>query len=122
MAISNARKAKNAGIYLQKMVVSKLLEKFPQLTEEDIVSCQASQGGEDIQLSNMARKTLPISIECKHVKSFPKTVMDWFKQAESNSGKYEPVVIAKKRGMRGEQPKVIINMNHYIDLLEKAYG
>ena len=61
--MTRAAKAKGRGG--QQEVRDKLLETFPEFEDDDIKSTTMGDTGEDIQLSPLARKTLPISIEVK---------------------------------------------------------
>ena len=70
-------------------------------------------GGEDIQLSPAARKTMPISIEVKRRKAGMKTAYDYLDQAGKH-GKGEPVVFYRS----DRQPWIImVGMEHYMELL-----
>jgi hypothetical protein len=57
---------KNKGRRLQLQIRNDILERFPQLKEDDIVNTSMGCGGEDLKLSPAARSLLPISIECKN--------------------------------------------------------
>ena len=65
--------AKAKGRKLQQMVAETILEVFPFLHEDDVVSRPMGSGGEDIMLSRKAREWCPFSFECKNTKTFPST-------------------------------------------------
>jgi hypothetical protein len=58
---------KNKGRRFQQKVAASIVEAFPHLTDEDVRSTSMGAGGEDILLSPLARRSLPLSIECKCV-------------------------------------------------------
>jgi hypothetical protein len=97
--MTRAAKAKGRGG--QQEVRDKLLETFPEFENDDIKSTTMGDGGEDIQLSPAARKTMPISIEVKRRKA-------------GKHGKGEPVVFYRS----DRQPWIImVGMEHYMELL-----
>jgi len=109
--MTRAAKAKGRGG--QQEVRDKLLETFPEFEADDIKSTTMGDTGEDIQLSPLARKTLPISIEVKRRKSGMKTAYDYIDQA-GNHGKGEPVVFYRS----DRQPWIVmVGMDHYMELL-----
>jgi hypothetical protein len=109
--MTRAAKAKGRGG--QQEVRDKLLETFPEFEPDDIKSTTMGDTGEDIQLSPLARKTLPISIEVKRRKSGMKTEYDYIDQA-GNHGKGEPVVFYRS----DRQPWIVmVGMDHYMELL-----
>jgi|TARA_R110000803_G_scaffold66153_1_gene127468 hypothetical protein len=109
--MTRAAKAKGRGG--QQEVRDKLLETFPEFEPDDIKSTTMGDTGEDIQLSPLARKTLPISIEVKRRKSGMKTAYDYIDQA-GNHGKGEPVVFYRS----DRQPWIVmVGMDHYMELL-----
>lgn len=68
-------------------------------------------GGEDVQLSQAARKLLPLSIECKSRASY--AFYKDYDQAVVNCPKNaEPVLIAKANH---RNPVVIIDMEYFFD-------
>lgn len=107
-----ARKAK--GRKLQQLVRDKVLEAFPKLHQDDVKSTAMGQGGEDVQLSQAARKVFPYSIECKRHRAF--AVYGPYEQAEKNSGDYEPLLIIQ--GDR-KKPLVLVDLDHFVDLTKK---
>jgi len=109
--MTRAAKAKGRGG--QQEVRDRLLETFPEFENDDIKSTTMGDGGEDIQLSPSARKTLPISIEVKRRKSGMKTAYSYIDQAGKH-GKGEPVVFYRS----DRQPWIVmVGMDHYMELL-----
>tara|TARA_B100000780_G_scaffold153283_1_gene107144 strand:- start:897 stop:1241 length:345 start_codon:yes stop_codon:yes gene_type:complete len=107
------RSAKAKGRGGQQEVRDKLLETFPEFEPDDIKSTTMGDGGEDIQLSPAARKTMPITIEVKRRKSGFKTAYGYIDQA-SKHAKGEPVVFFRA----DRQPWIVmISMDHYMELL-----
>ena len=64
-----SRKAK--GRKYQQKVARFLLESFPELTEDDIVSRSMGNSGTDLLLSPAAQRLIPFSFECKNTKEKP---------------------------------------------------
>lgn len=58
--------AKAKGRRLQQKVAQSIVDAFPHLEADDCVSTSMGAGGEDVKLSPLARRTIPISIECKN--------------------------------------------------------
>ena len=105
--------AKAKGRNLQKYVVELILRLFPSLLPDDVTSRSMGAGGEDVLLSPMARRLLPISIECKNRASF--AIYKDYEQCTANSGCNEPVLIIK--GNR-KKPLVVVDLEHYLKLLK----
>ena len=97
----------------QQEIRDKLLEAFPELTQDDVRSTSMGDGGEDIKLSTAARKLIPASIEVKRRKSGLKTVYDWVTQARKH-GSDPPVVF-----FRADRSPwlVVVDLETYISLL-----
>ncbi len=105
--------AKNKGRQFQKLISESLQRLFwRELDDEDIGWCSMGAGGEDILLSPLARKHMPISIECKHRKSF--AIYSILDQAKANAGGYAPVAAIK--GDR-KKPLAVIEWEFFEDLL-----
>lgn len=103
---------KAKGRNLQKHVVSRILNWFPELAPDDCTSRSMGCQGEDILLSPKARTILPISIECKNKAAF--AVYKDYVQAQSNAGEYMAVLVIKQN--RGT-PLAIIDLEHFMELL-----
>lgn len=86
--------AKAKGRKLQQWVRDMILVAFPKLEKDDVKSTSMGVSGEDIQLSPMARKSFPFSVECKSRKKIG--VYDFMDQASKNCNEsYEPLLFIK---------------------------
>ena len=104
------RKAK--GKRLQKYVCNLILRFFPILSEKDVISIRMGRPGEDVQLSDKAKKIFPYSIECKNQERM-KYLWEAYEQAISNSKNLEPLVIIK---INKKKPLVVIDAEYFIKL------
>lgn len=73
---------KSKGRRFQQRVVRDVLNAFPHLAEDDVVSTSMGAPGEDVRLSPLARASLPLSLECKNVEKI--NVWGCLEQASSN--------------------------------------
>ena len=108
------RSAKNKGKRLQNKVRDLILEKFNQLEPDDVRSVTMGESGEDILLSPAARKLFPFSVECKNQEKL--NIWEAYSQAESNCGKYEPVVFLKRNN---QKPLVLVDAEYFVRLHER---
>ena len=106
--------AKAKGRRLQQKVRDLLLETFTELEPDDIRSTSMGVSGEDLQLSPAARKLIPFAIECKNQEKL--NVWDSLKQAEENSGDYDPVLIFKRNRSK---TYAVINIDKFIELINE---
>ena len=104
------RKAK--GKRLQKYVCNLILKFFPILSDKDVISIRMGRPGEDVQLSDKAKKIFPYSIECKNQERM-KYLWEAYEQAISNSKNLEPLVIIK---IKKKKPLVVIDAEYFIKL------
>ena len=74
---------KSKGRRLQQRVARNILDAFPHLGEDDVVSTSMGAPGEDVRLSPTARIAVPLSIECKCVEKL--NVWACLEQAERNA-------------------------------------
>ena len=105
--------AKAKGRKLQQWMRNLLIEKL-EVHPEDIESRSMGAGGEDLIMARAAREKFPMSIECKN--QVKVNVWEAYKQAEDNSGKYEPVVIIKRNKSK---PLVVIDAEYFVSLFNK---
>lgn len=113
MAQISVKAAKAKGRRLQQLVrdrIQELLKPYG-VVDEDVKSTTMGEGGEDVQLSPLARRLLPISIECKSHKAF--AVYKPFEQSQKAAGKNQPVLIIKGDH---KQPLAIIDLGYYFEL------
>jgi hypothetical protein len=104
------RKAK--GKRLQKYVCNLILKYHSMLSDIDVKSIRMGRKGEDIQLSEKAKKLVPYSIECKNQEKM-KYIWDAYEQAESNSNDMEPMVVLK---INKKRPLVLVDAEHFFKL------
>ena len=115
MAIT-PQSAKAKGRRHQQWVRDKILALFPKaLLPDDVRSTSMGSGGEDVQLSPVARRLFPYSVECKPFKSFAiYKVMD---QAADNCPKgAEPIAIIKADR---QKPLAVMDADHFFKLIGK---
>ena len=113
MSISiKSRKAKSRN--LQNSVVKALLDKYPQLTCNDIKPAIMGESGIDIKLSEIARKSFPYAIECKNSESL--SIWAALKQCEENAfiENLTPVLIFKRNHT---DTYAVLKMDDFIKLL-----
>lgn len=108
--------AKAKGRKLQQMTRDMILKTFPELTSDDVRSTSMGAGGEDVQLSQAARKFLPIQIECKNKAKI--AVHTWYHQAEEH-GKQEPILVIKQDH---DIPLVLMDAEFFFLLMRKING
>jgi hypothetical protein len=70
--------------------------------------------GEDIILGTESRRLFPYSIECKNQEAV--NVWNAYAQAESNCGKYEPIVCIKRNRSK---PLVLVDAEYFVALHKK---
>ena len=105
--------AKAKGRKLQQWVRDQLIEQL-DVHPEDIESRSMGAGGEDLIMARAAREKFPMSIECKNQEKV--NVWEAYKQAEDNSGKYEPVVVIKRNKVK---PLVVVDAEYFVSLFDK---
>ena len=105
--------AKAKGRKLQQWMRNLLIEKL-EVHPEDIESRSMGASGEDLIMARAAREKFPMSIECKNQEKV--NVWESYKQAEDNSGKYEPVVVIKRNKVK---PLVVVDAEYFVSLFDK---
>lgn len=111
-----ARRNKTIGRDFQKEVCQMILNKFQELTSDDVRSNPMGAQGEDILLSSSARKLLKnTQHECKSREKL--AMVEWMEQAAGH-GKHSPIVWFKKSGKRNTT-FVAMPVEHYFTLLGK---
>ena len=114
--MSTVRSRKAKGRRLQNWVRDTLLSIFKTLDDNDIMCAIMGETGEDIKLSNPAKKLIPYSFECKNKEGF-KGIYDIISQAKGNSRVTDtPVAVIK---MNNHQPLAIIDATHFLQLIGK---
>jgi hypothetical protein len=105
--------AKAKGRRLQQWVAKMLVEHLGA-DEEDLESRPMGSSGEDIIMGKQTRQIFPYSVECKNQEAV--NVWKAYEQAESNCGKYEPLVVIKRNRSK---PLVVIDAEHFVALHKK---
>jgi hypothetical protein len=107
-----ARKAK--GRNLQNDLRDKLLEAFPVLEKDDVVSCPMGVIGTDIKLSPAAKKLIPYAFECKAQEKI--AIWQSLQQCETNAGIATPALVFKRNRSK---TYVTIDIDTFIKLIKK---
>lgn len=102
--------AKSKGRRLQQWVAKMLVEHLG-VDAEDLESRPMGSSGEDIIMGKLTRQKFPYSVECKNQEAV--NVWKAYKQAESNSKQYEPVVVIKRNQ---HKPLVVVDAEYFIGL------
>lgn len=111
--MSRSNRAK--GAKGQKEVQQLLLNKFNELEPDDCRSNPMGAGGEDILLSPMARKLLPLNIEVKRSKNI---AMSRNMEQAKHHGDYEPAVFYRED--RNKNWYVSVNADYLLNLLRQV--
>lgn len=109
--------AKAKGRRFQQYCRDKILELLEpyNIVADDVKSTGMGQSGEDLQFSPAARKLLPISVECKSLKTI--AVYKLYEQAEQYKVKGEPVLFIKADR---KKPLAVIDLDYYLSLEKKG--
>ena len=99
------------GNNLQRKIVKAILDFFPSLSKDDVVSCPPSVQGVDIILSDEAKKIFPFKIECKNHERM-KYLWDMYEYGANIKGDETTVLVTK----RNRKPPLAVM--HYADWLE----
>jgi hypothetical protein len=109
--------AKGKGRRLQNFVRDLILDRFPWLGEGDIESRSMGSSGVDVVMSPLARKTLPVSLECKKTKKTPSRAE--LEQSRSNAyGTTIPGVVWCPHGCGHKKSMVMFDLNDFLDWYE----
>ena len=93
-----------------------LLEVFNHLEPDDIRSTSMGATGEDVQLSPLARRSIPYQIECKN--KARSQVHTYYNQAKEH-GEHEPLVIVK---MDRDIPLAVLSAETFFKLLRELHA
>lgn len=108
--------AKSKGRKHQQTVRDEILKRHPSLDDTDVRSTSMGSGGIDIQLSQAARKLVPLSIECKHRASYA-FYKDWDQAVANCQPDTVPILVAKAN----HRPEVvIIELGTFLDILKQS--
>jgi hypothetical protein len=109
------RSAKNKGKRLQNALRDLILEHFPQLEPDDVVSTLMGDSGTDIKLSPAARKVFPYSPECKNQEKL--NIWASLEQAEKNTKDGTAPVLFFKRNRT--KMYVALEATHFFELINR---
>lgn len=109
----NVSSAKAKGRRFQQQIRELLVEKL-DIHPEDIESRSMGAGGEDLIMARDARNKFPFSIEAKNCERL--NVWTAYEQAESNSGKHEPILFMKKNR---KKPLVVLDADTFVDIIKE---
>lgn len=106
--------AKGKGRRFQNYVRDRILATFPWLGEGDVDSCSMGSSGIDIPMSPLARKTFPVSIECKKTKKTPsRAELD---QSRANAyGTTIPAVAWCPHGCGHKKAMIMFDLEDFLD-------
>lgn len=109
--------AKAKGRKLQKEIVAMILETFPELQEDDVVSRSMGVSGTDVMLSPKAQQLFPYAVEAKNKERL--NVWEAIQQSEKNSGDLTPVLFFTRNRTK---TYVCIEATEFMKLTKKANG
>ena len=109
--------AKAKGRKLQQTVRDAILARFPDLEPGDVRSCAMGSNGEDLQLSPLAARTFPFSVECK-ARAKIALVYDALEQARGQNDR-TPLAVLKADHRR---PVVVMDLEAFMALLKVSPG
>jgi hypothetical protein len=105
--------AKAKGRKFQQHVRDRILKMFPWLREGDVESRSMGAGGVDIMMSPVARRTLPLSIECKKTKATPSRAQLEQSQANVVEGTI-PCVIWCPHGKGADKAMIMFDFDEFL--------
>lgn len=108
---------KSKGRLLQNLIVQKIREYFPKLTENDVKSTPMGMNASDVWLSEEALRCFPFEVEAKNCETFQvwKTLKQCEDRAEKN-GRIPLVVFKRNR----TKPYCIIDLNVFMTIMKAA--
>jgi hypothetical protein len=108
--------AKAKGRVLQQHVSRRIVESFPELATDDVVSRPMGSGGVDLMMSPLAQKKFPISVECKNTKAEPSTAA--LEQATYNCYPNTfPAVAWKPKGKGLPDTMIMMYLDDFLKLM-----
>jgi hypothetical protein len=109
------RSRKNKGKRLQNKIRDLILESFPVLENDDVLSTTMGEAGIDVKLSPAARKLFPYSIECKNQERLG--IWSAIEQAESN--KKQDTELALFFTKNHSKIYVTIEAEHFFNIIDR---
>jgi len=107
--------AKRKGKRLQATVRTAILERFPELADDDVRVAVRSESGTDIKLSPLARSVFPYSVECKNVERL--NIWSALSQAQRNTNDGTAALLVFSRNRT--EPHVALALTEFMELLRK---
>ena len=105
--------AKQKGRLLQQYVASVLLERFPDLTSDDVRSTPMGVRGADVQLSARAKRRFPYAVECKAVEKL--NMWTAWEQAQSHQVEgLAPLLVCRRNRTA---PVAVIRWDDFVELI-----
>lgn len=111
--------AKAKGRRLQKLVVSRILEFFPELSNRDVLSRPMGSQGTDVILSEIAHKKFPFAVECKNQEK-NKGLIDMYAQAVANQT-VDDMTALLVLGSNNSHTLVMLDLYSFMKLVRKAH-
>lgn len=112
MTANTPQSRKQKGMKFQGQIKQMILEHFPDLEEDDIVSRSSGAGGVDLHLSPKAHKLVPLDIEAKNQETTK--VWEWWKQTITNAT-YTPCLVFKRSR---QEPLAILKFEDLLEILK----
>ena len=106
--------AKQKGRALQQFVRDSIIDLLKPygVVADDVKSTSMGASGEDVQLSPLAKRLLPVSVECKSHKAM--AIYTWWTQCLSNTKAGErPLLVIK---INQKRPLAVMDYRDYIRL------
>lgn len=104
---------KAKGRRLQQQIVKDLLDRFPELTDDDVRSTSMGANGEDILLSTSARRLIPFSFEAKNQERV--NIWSAIEQAGTNAPRGADAAIVIKKNQT--KPHVVLTWECFLRLI-----
>ncbi len=110
--------AKQKGRLAQQEICRTILDAFPELEPDDVVSTSMGAPGEDIRLSPKARSILPFCIEAKNQERL--NIHSALEQAQSHAIRKNLVPLLVFRRNRTKL-HVALEWDHFLKLLKELH-
>ena len=107
-----SRSAKHKGRRFQTAVRKAILERFPQLEDDDVRVVVRSEPGTDIKLSALAQRVFPYSVECKNVERL--NIWSALAQAQANAKEGTTALLVFSRNRT--EPHVAVPLAEFMKL------
>ncbi len=109
-----SRSAKNKGKRAQNMIREMILDHFPDLHPDDVVSTLMGDSGTDIKLSHAARQKFPYSVESKNQERL--NIWAALEQTEKNTREDTKSALFFKRNR--SKLYVAIEADHFFEIIK----